>query len=47
MEKENVPQTSIMPGDISSVALDEKNFKQRTVLFENNDITCDFEDIGE
>lgn len=46
LEKENLPQVSIMPEDISSVALNTKDLKQKTVLFENNDITCDFEDIG-
>lgn len=46
LEKENLPQVSIMPEDTSAVTLNTNDLKQKTVLFENNDITCDFEDIG-
>ncbi|XP_034482434.1 uncharacterized protein LOC117787913 [Drosophila innubila] len=44
-EKENLQNTVAIPTDMSCVEPKERDVKQKTVLFENNNITCDFTDI--
>lgn len=39
-------KTTIMSTDISVLPEKQTEVKQKTMVFENKDITCDFSDIG-
>ncbi|EDW19158.2 uncharacterized protein LOC6583001 isoform X1 [Drosophila mojavensis] len=45
IEKVNMQKTTIMSTDISVLPEKQTEVKQKTMVFENKDITCDFSDI--